>query len=369
MAQQYSAPSIPATCPRPAPDDLPKPGQILTYDFRSDETKAYARSRSSSQPIKLLQWNVERGYKLPQIISELQALNADVLALQEIDIHCQRSDWQDTGLAIAKALGLHYAFLCEFQELWSPVRDPDAQGGGVHGNALLSKFDLSELTVVEHSYHPIDWEAPKHSLCQKEPRHGRRLTLAGSVATPQGPLLVYSAHLEVFCGMLARMRQFADIMAHVKAVDARGGPRHQAILGDLNTQANSLARLSPNYCTDHMRWLSLGWFEAEIWAKYVLGCAADPADPGKLNAWLARQGVEPATCGAITNPGFSDPWDPRRDITVDLIKYRWLGLRLMTGKLDWVLLRNCTVVSKAMGNDEYDKSDHKWLMCEVMLDA
>lgn len=26
------------------------------------------------------------------------------------------------------------------------------------------------------------------------------------------------------------------------------------------------------------------------------------------------------------------------------------------------------VVSKAMGNDLYDKSDHKWLMAEVLLE-
>lgn len=34
---------------------------------------------------------------------------------------------------------MQYAFLCEFEELWSPVREADAQGGGVHGNAILSK--------------------------------------------------------------------------------------------------------------------------------------------------------------------------------------------------------------------------------------
>jgi hypothetical protein len=33
----------------------------------------------------------------------------------------------------------------------------------------------------------------------------------------------------------------------------------------------------------------------------------------------------------------------RRDVTIDLIKYRWLGFRLMTGKLDWILLRNFKV--------------------------
>ncbi len=42
------------------------------------------KARDKSKPVKLLQWNIERGYKLPQIIEELKALDADVLALQEV---------------------------------------------------------------------------------------------------------------------------------------------------------------------------------------------------------------------------------------------------------------------------------------------
>ncbi len=32
---------------------------------------------------------------------------------------------------------------------------------------------------------------------------------------------------QVFCGMLARMGQFADIVAHSKRAEAAGAPRHQ----------------------------------------------------------------------------------------------------------------------------------------------
>lgn len=35
--------------------------------------------------------------------------------------------------------------MCEFEELHSPLREPSSQGGGVHGNAILSKFDMSEV--------------------------------------------------------------------------------------------------------------------------------------------------------------------------------------------------------------------------------
>ena len=91
-----------------------------------------------------------------------------------------------TGLEIAKALRMHYAFLCEFEELHSPLRDAltqvqrwgslhpstgrlqrsrrpeinshvsEHQGGGVHGNAILSKFPLTDCRAIEHRWVPGD---------------------------------------------------------------------------------------------------------------------------------------------------------------------------------------------------------------------
>ncbi len=43
------------------------------------------------------QWNIERGYKLPEIIAELTSINADIIAIQEVDIGCERSGNADTG--------------------------------------------------------------------------------------------------------------------------------------------------------------------------------------------------------------------------------------------------------------------------------
>jgi len=55
-----------------------------------------------------------------------------------------------TGLEIAKALKINYIFLSEFEELHSPLRLPSEQGGGVHGNAILTKFDVLDVVVVPH---------------------------------------------------------------------------------------------------------------------------------------------------------------------------------------------------------------------------
>ncbi|KAK9797737.1 hypothetical protein WJX73_003326 [Symbiochloris irregularis] len=121
------------------------PGAIFQRDFRTR-----GQQTVDGRPLRILQWNIERGYQLQRIISELKAADADIIALQEIDIGNERSDKYDTGVEIATQLCLNYAFLCEFEELHSPQRSADAQGGGVHGNAILSKFDISNVRAIEH---------------------------------------------------------------------------------------------------------------------------------------------------------------------------------------------------------------------------
>ena len=61
---------------------LPKPGEILRRDHRTPSVKAEVLARPASAPIRMVQWNIERGYKLDAVIDELKRLNADVLALQ-----------------------------------------------------------------------------------------------------------------------------------------------------------------------------------------------------------------------------------------------------------------------------------------------
>ena len=50
---------------------------------------------------------------------------------------------------------------------------------------------------------------------------------------------------------------------------ATQGMYHQAILGDLNTMAHGIARFSPHFCTDKMRFWSLGQSEAAFWDRAV----------------------------------------------------------------------------------------------------
>jgi endonuclease/exonuclease/phosphatase family metal-dependent hydrolase len=173
-------------------DNLPLPGEVLRVDSRCG-----SHGDSGKTTIRLVQWNIERGYQLPKIIEQLKELDADIVCLQEVDIGCERTGRMDVGAVIAHELEYEYLFVCEFEELLSPVRDASLQGGGVHGNAILSKYDITSWSILEHSHHPVDWNDPTHPRCQKEPRRGRRLTLAADIATPLGSLRVYTVHLEV----------------------------------------------------------------------------------------------------------------------------------------------------------------------------
>jgi hypothetical protein len=46
--------------------NLPEPGQVVRIDFRSN-VRAASGSELPERPLKLLQWNIERGYKLPGV--------------------------------------------------------------------------------------------------------------------------------------------------------------------------------------------------------------------------------------------------------------------------------------------------------------
>lgn len=87
--------------------ELPKPGQVVHLDFRqpaaaqqtseqasaqhtpnattASQTNITGRnSTKNSRPLRLVQWNIERGYELPLVIQQLRELEADVVSLQEV---------------------------------------------------------------------------------------------------------------------------------------------------------------------------------------------------------------------------------------------------------------------------------------------
>lgn len=71
---------------------------------------------------------------------------------------------------LCNSLQLKGGFVCEFEELDSPLRSLRDAGGGVHGNAILSKHDI-DFRVLGYRKNAFNWEKDGKKL--KEPRTGR----------------------------------------------------------------------------------------------------------------------------------------------------------------------------------------------------
>ena len=251
--------------------------------------------------------------------------------------------------------------------------------------------------------------------------------------------------------MLARVAQLADIFADARLM-MDSGNFHLAILGDMNTMAHGIARLSPNYCCDRMRFLTVGRDEGVMWERAVLaqhdprydptrdqdrtasnstrttavldstsqpietnarvptnsGLSGSPNAEAKfesnslraqqlplvttptgnhgnteedihnqhqlplsvpINRALLRWGLPPEFAQDAVNPGFACPFVASETVTLDNPAYRWFGLSLMKGKLDWVLLRRVKWMKKEVGNLKFELSDHRWLLVEAMLES
>lgn len=416
--------------PRNDLTDLPSPGEIVIYDYTTTNESRNSQHNEHNFAVKAVQWNIERAYKLDEIIEllseestetkdyrptytskvtrkprgtpdktndndkELYYKDFDVMAIQEFDINCARSNYRNSPQELARALKMRCIFLCEFQEIYSEkLRNKWTQGGGVHGNGILTWWDVERVEVIDH-VEIFNWERDGDKL--NEPRKGSRRSLACFLRHPQDPsrkMIVYSVHLEVFCGIFGRMRQFSQILAHSRA-NLSTHP-HQMILGDLNTMAHGLARFLPKYCCDGMRWRSVGWSEAEWWQRNLFSVTPAVAGDGQqeINLFLAahhhpkrpqtnefEQEIETELDGFtedekienfsdssciftkqelknLINPYFFCPFPVSRSKTVEMHGY--------SGKLDWMLLRGWRMRKFGFDNEMYARSDHKLLWCEV----
>ncbi len=342
----------------------PQPGELIINNDYLEQKK------NPPSEIKIIEWNIERGMVIDGILEELEKLDADILLIQEIDIDCERSKRVNCLTKIAEKLKMSYAYVSEFCELYDPVRKEKDQGGGVHGNAIFSKYviDKEKTIAIKHKYQPVNWE--KEGYSRKEPRKGDRYFLASMIQVEKNIYIdVYSIHLEVFCGITGRIEQFSDVPLYTenrKKLVNENDKLIQVIGGDLNTMAHGVARFSPKYCgNDWMRLIliilqkinylkigkliTIGKSEGKWWLDNAF-CGGEKA-VNNLKSWKFSEDI----CQNYKYfEGFKDPWEVDKDFThQDWIWYY--------GKLDWLFTRNGTLVDKFIGNHDYSLSDHKYL--------
>lgn len=78
------------------------------------------------------------------------------------------------------------------------------------------------------------------------------------------------------------------------------GLYHQAIFGDLNTMAHGIARFSPRYCKDKMRFWSIGQSEAEFWDHTVFK-VMDPDAIPEQDSLVQQRSRPTAATQAVDN--------------------------------------------------------------------
>ncbi|WP_410785711.1 glycoside hydrolase family 3 N-terminal domain-containing protein [Kribbella sp. C-35] len=203
--------------PDPAPVLHPF-GHGLTFDPRATR-------------LTVASYNIHAGagednvFDLDRTAQAIKALNADIVGLQEVDVHWgDRSQWLDTIAELAGKLGMYPAF--------APIYDLDPPAAGQpmrqYGVGVLSRFPL-----VRTENHPITRLSTQDPNPVPAPAPG---FLEVEVDVRGRRVHVYSTHLDYRGDPTVRTMQVADTVK-ILAQDRRQDL--QILVGDFNAEAGA----------------------------------------------------------------------------------------------------------------------------------
>ncbi|SCG40925.1 endonuclease/exonuclease/phosphatase family protein [Micromonospora rifamycinica] len=173
-----------------------------------------------------------------RLTAAVHALDADILALQEVDRDQSRSGHHDLTAIAARALDApEHRFAAAVVgtpgEHFRPLRhDDDGHGEPCYGIGLISRHPVRTWQITRLTPAPV--RSPLYLpgpggglvLLRDEPR----VVLAAVLDTPHGPLTVAATHLSFVPGWNAH-----QLRRVVRALHALPAPR--ILLGDLNLPA------------------------------------------------------------------------------------------------------------------------------------
>lgn len=172
----------------------------------------------------------------------VQRIDADVLALQEVDRDQPRSLQADLTTVAARAGGAReqrfVATLHGEPGTWTAATGVEQPDIAAYGIALITRFPVRswQVTTLPALTRTVPVLHPGHrwpQLTRDEPR----AAVAALLETPQGPLTVVATHLSFIPGWnVLQLRRL------VRA--CRSLPRPLVLLGDLNLPPRAVARAS-----------------------------------------------------------------------------------------------------------------------------
>ncbi len=185
-------------CPATA-DPAAAPDPVF-IDCALDGARYAPPDPAPTDALHVVAYNVERGFHTDAIIEALlEGPAPDVLLLSEADRGCARTDDRHVTDDLARALRMDYAFATEFVEL--------KQQPCEHGNAVLSRFPLGNVTAIRHATNDSWFDSPD------EPRLGGRVAVRADVQVGDRFVRVYAVHFESALDDATRTAQAAELAA------------------------------------------------------------------------------------------------------------------------------------------------------------
>lgn len=175
-------------------------------------------------------WNIDRGTELSRQLNDLREHPADILMLQEVDQHTNRSGNQDETAEIAHGLHKNGVFGVEFEELGQ-----EQNGAAYIGQATFTNLPVRRSRILRFKNQSGFWKPhgwlPNVPFLQR--REGGRMVLVTEVEYTGKLLVLYNAHLESRSYGRIQMQQIDEMLA-----DMQQYPPGTAfvIAGDLNSK-------------------------------------------------------------------------------------------------------------------------------------
>ena len=171
--------------------------------------------------------------ELDRLAASIRQLDADVLALQEVDLDQPRSAMADLTALAAEAMGaVTHRFVAAISgtpgATWMAATGREQPGTAAYGIALLSRFPVQSWQVVRLPRIPMTFpmylRGPNRVLMvHEEPR----AAMVGRLDTPLGPMTVANTHLSFVPG-------WNRVQLRHLVRDLRGFPGPRVLMGDLN---------------------------------------------------------------------------------------------------------------------------------------
>ncbi|HEY7052633.1 MAG TPA: endonuclease/exonuclease/phosphatase family protein [Mycobacterium sp.] len=179
--------------------------------------------------------------ELDRLASSVKQLDADVLALQEVDCDQPRSAMADLTTAAADAMGaVSLRFVAAISgtpgATWMAATGREQPGTAAYGIALLSRFEVHTWQVVRLPRIPVRFPMylPGPNRVQVVDEEPRAAVIA-RLDSPLGPLTVANTHLSFVPGW-----NRVQLRRLIRDLRGFSGPR--VLMGDLNMTPPSPGR-------------------------------------------------------------------------------------------------------------------------------